>query len=315
MKKFFLAAAAACAAAAAIASSVFALTPTTIYNNIQNPLPGNVPSYGFAANALSELGDRIGFAGTLRYASSATLVMSSWGCQSGHWTTNDCVTTPGATFTHPITINLYKVGAGNAPGTLLGSVTQVFTMPYRPSADSVNCTGADAGKWYDSSSNTCFNGKAFTITFDLSSLHLVLPDSIIYGVAYNTSNYGYTPIGQATACYTTSAGCPYDSLNVGATDGPMVPSVGTNPAQDDGYANSSYAGWYCDSGAGGTGSFRLDQGCWAGYKPEIKFVATETPVGPPTSKDACKDGVWQTYTAPRKFKNQGDCIQYVNTGK
>ena len=35
----------------------------------------------------------------------------------------------------------------------------------------------------------------------------------------------------------------------------------------------------------------------------------------PTSKDQCKDGGWATFTFPHPFKNQGDCIQFVNTGK
>ena len=38
-------------------------------------------------------------------------------------------------------------------------------------------------------------------------------------------------------------------------------------------------------------------------------------VGPPTNKDQCKDGGWSSFDLPRKFKNQGDCIQFVNTGK
>jgi uncharacterized repeat protein (TIGR03803 family) len=38
-------------------------------------------------------------------------------------------------------------------------------------------------------------------------------------------------------------------------------------------------------------------------------------VGPPTNKDQCKDGGWKTFTTPRKFKNQGDCVSFVNTGK
>jgi hypothetical protein len=32
------------------------------------------------------------------------------------------------------------------------------------------------------------------------------------------------------------------------------------------------------------------------------------------SKDQCKSGGWQQFNAPA-FKNQGDCIQFVNTGK
>ena len=35
----------------------------------------------------------------------------------------------------------------------------------------------------------------------------------------------------------------------------------------------------------------------------------------PTSKDQCKKGGWQRFNFPYRFKNQGDCIQLVNTGK
>ncbi|HYG81592.1 MAG TPA: hypothetical protein VD861_14450 [Pyrinomonadaceae bacterium] len=38
-------------------------------------------------------------------------------------------------------------------------------------------------------------------------------------------------------------------------------------------------------------------------------------VGPPTTADQCKNGGWQTFNTPRTFKNQGDCIQFANTGK
>jgi hypothetical protein len=34
-------------------------------------------------------------------------------------------------------------------------------------------------------------------------------------------------------------------------------------------------------------------------------------VGPPTSKDQCKHGGWQTFNNP-SFKNQGQCVAYVN---
>jgi hypothetical protein len=43
---------------------------------------------------------------------------------------------------------------------------------------------------------------------------------------------------------------------------------------------------------------------------------TATPAAEgPTSKDQCKHGGWQNFTIPHPFKNQGDCIQFVNTGK
>lgn len=43
--------------------------------------------------------------------------------------------------------------------------------------------------------------------------------------------------------------------------------------------------------------------------------ACDETTGPPVDKDQCKKGGWQRFDSPRKFKNQGDCIQFVNTGR
>ena len=48
--------------------------------------------------------------------------------------------------------------------------------------------------------------------------------------------------------------------------------------------------------------------------PSPTPTATPAPAAP-TSKDQCKNGGWQNFTFPHPFKNQGDCIQFVNTGK
>lgn len=37
--------------------------------------------------------------------------------------------------------------------------------------------------------------------------------------------------------------------------------------------------------------------------------------GPPSDKEQCKSNGWMKFDSPRRFKNQGDCIQFVNTGK
>lgn len=47
----------------------------------------------------------------------------------------------------------------------------------------------------------------------------------------------------------------------------------------------------------------------------IDSATCDTQIGPPSTTDQCKNGGWKNYNAPRTFKNQGDCIQYVNTGK
>ena len=80
--------------------------------------------------------------------------------------------------------------------------------------------------------STCKNGKAVKITAGLGSLDL--PEKAIISVEYDTTHYGYEPIGEGAPCFSSSGGCPYDSLNVGVGDGDTStpegePTVGTQP--------------------------------------------------------------------------------------
>jgi nitrous oxidase accessory protein NosD len=81
----------------------------------------------------------------------------------------------------------------------------------------------------------------------------------------------------------------------------------------------SAAGPTIASNPGGTGDKILDPDGVVDYSPfltSVQGLPCPTPiVGPPTNKDQCKDDGWKSFNVPRKFKNQGDCIQYVNTGK
>src|SRR3954447_17017953 len=104
MKKVFLALVAACLAAAALALPAAAVAPTVVYDNIPTPQPGNVSSLGYEATGTAEFGGQATLASTQRQNPTVTVLMSSWGCQSGSWVAGNCATTPGATFTHPITV-------------------------------------------------------------------------------------------------------------------------------------------------------------------------------------------------------------------
>ena len=255
------------ATAALAIPSASAATRAPIYNNIPSTLPGNVPSVGFEATSASEFGGQVSFEGTARTNPTVKVVMSSWGCQGGTVTGNNCSTTPGATFTEPLTVRAYSVKGNNEPGTLIGAVTHTFAMPYRPSANFTRCFGADAGKWFKA--GTCYNGLAFARTFSMGSLDL--PNKVILSVAYNTSHNGYDPIGE-DACYTQDGGCGYDSLNVGTSGSPTT--AGTQPVPNDAYQNSSQGSMYCDGGTpGGTGTFRLDATCWGGFQPAFTVTA------------------------------------------
>ena len=94
-----------------------ATTGSSIYDSTVSPLPGNVVSEAFAATETSELGNQIKFSsGSGRVLTSVVVGLSSWGCQTGNWSADNCSTPANATFPEPITLNLYNVGAGRHRG-------------------------------------------------------------------------------------------------------------------------------------------------------------------------------------------------------
>lgn len=218
------------------------LAPATIFDSIPSPTPPNVPSEGFQCCQNSEVGDQITLAGTARKAVSATVLMSSWSLLSSY---------PGmsaAGYTHPITLNLYS-DAGHAAAHTpdLGSVTQNVLVPWRPPADPT-CPGGTAWR---AGNGSCYNGYAFPIVFNLGGM--TLPNTFVYGVAYNTNTWGYVPIGAAG---------PYESLNVGLNSTPPI-AVGTDVDAD--------AVWR--SIGKPSGPFAPETG-WTPYTPAVKFKAT-----------------------------------------
>src|SRR6185437_1266231 len=85
-----------------------------------------------------------------------------------------------------------------------------------------------------------------------------VPGEFIYGLALDTTNYGYHPTGVAG---------PYDSLNFGVASAP--PSVGSNPRPDNEYWNTTWSAEYADGGAGGL--------ALSGETPIISFEETPEP--------------------------------------
>lgn len=250
--------------------------PVPIYDSIPAVYPGSFPSLGYEATSTDEFGDHIFFAGTARSLQTVEVSLTDWACENDatRGPADPCVTTPGSFFAHPITLNLYAVDYSSgdpAPGALLGTVTTSFNIPYRPSWDSVNCTAAGqtpatdvpfGGRWYDPVLGACVHGYAFNITFDFASLDLTLPNEVIYGIAYNTADYGVTPIGVPG---------PYNSLNVSLTE--VSPTIGIDFEPDTTFWDTSYGPFYCDGGIGGSDTFRRDAGCWAPYSPVVRFNA------------------------------------------
>jgi hypothetical protein len=199
------------------------------------------PALGFEAQQVNEFGDEVGLAGTARNFASLKVLFASFACQSGHWHTGDCVSAPGATFTHDITANIYDPSDLT---TTIASVTTNQTIPYRPSADP-NCPqipggGVAQAAWFNPQApggGACQNSIGKVLTFNFSGE--TLPDTVVWTVAFNTTHYGYSPMGEAQSCFGGAGGCPYDSLNVGAKTYSGAPYAGTDVVADEAFISDT----------------------------------------------------------------------------
>ncbi len=216
---------------------------TPIYNTIPTPLPVSLINQSFQAQRISEFGNQVAFGGTSRQLTSVTVAMVTLGYFSKY-------NSPGAPNTggwnYPITLNLYSVNSDGSPGSVIKSVTQSFFIPWRPEPHT--CVRRAPVPLAPTASVT--TAMAFDIIFDFSSLSpaLILPNQVIFGIAYNTQSAGQTPTG---------VDGPYNDLNVGLN---AINTVGSNPIAPEAYLNGTIGASYADGGTGGVGVFRRDVG-------------------------------------------------------
>ncbi len=289
-----------------------------LYDSSTTPLLGNLPSEAFEATQQhSDFGNEITLAGTAPFTlNNVQVTLDSWGCQTGGGAT--CATTAGSTFTWPVTLDVYNVGPSNTVGSLITSDTQSFAIPYRPSADPTNCASSPT-EWFDATDAKCYNGLAANVDFALPT-NVTLPTSgnIIYGISYNTSDYGPHPIGSPCVANTN---CAYDSLNVGLTTA-TAPKVGTDPVPGTVFQSSLTAGQWCDStGPTPLGTFAIDSpgsaatdACWTPnasgtgspyYIPAVVFNGVTAPAAPTIGTATAGNGsATVTFTAPTNTGGQ-----------
>ncbi len=112
------------------------------------------------------------------------------------------------------------------------------------------------------------------------------------------------------------ATCASDAADVPTAEGCLTLAVDALAPLRDSY------GTITDGASNGGTEFR-DGGTagWDGLASataatgfDYDFTVSPTVPRVPLTKDDCKDGGWQTYDGP-SFRNQGQCIQYVNTGR
>lgn len=248
--------------------SVLAIAPasaanTLVYDSIPEVSPPSYVSQGFQATQTDELGDYIVLAGTDRIVTDVTVGFTTWACQDWATPTPCAVSDENVTWNHPVTLTFYEVdksGATPTPGTVIASVTEDVAVPFRPGA-SPDCTG---NRWKAGNGN-CYNGYAFTSTFDLSATGAVLGDEVIVGIAFNTQSWGASPLGVTG---------PYNSLNVSLAG--TAPTVGTDENADEMVWDSSYPGY--------TDEFLIDSG-WAPDSGLVLEINADASLAPQPSTD------------------------------
>jgi hypothetical protein len=195
----------------------------TIYDSTLSPLPDNVPSIGYEATGVYQLGDEITPAASSGPLSTVVVDMSSWACETGGWNNSpsSCTTSPGATFPATITFNIYTPGNTATPEY---TDTQTFNIPFRPTS---NCP-TDNTAWQDPVTDACYHGLETPITFNFASQDITLSGPVVYGIEYSTSDYGPS----ATPGLNESQ--PINALNVALDTESTDVSVGqdTNPGND-----------------------------------------------------------------------------------
>ena len=301
IKKILVGTAAGALMLGAMIVPAFASTET-VYNALPIVSPAtNYSSQPFQAQQVSEFGDLIHLGGTNRSLNSVTVTMSDYALYAtylsdGHYSGN------AVNWTHPITLNVYNVisETPNAVGSLLGSVTQTITIPWRPVGDASCPILYGERQWIDTSGN-CNSGYAFNATFDMSSLNVTLPNDVIVTVAFNTQSYGVAPIG---------VNGPYNLLNVMVPNNQSV-SVGTDDVNSV-FLSSTWAGAFVNGSLAGRG-LKEDTG-WAPNGTVALQVTASAPDVVLTDMNQCKNGGWQTFSNPT-FKNQGTCVSYVQANE
>jgi hypothetical protein len=246
-----------------------------IYSNLPGRLAG-LPAVAFESYSTAEFGGEVNFAGAARKNPTVTFVLASYACQHGR--AASCRTSPGASYSWPLTLEVYRSGAGASIGSLVTRVTRKFKIPYRPSAR----PGCPDERWTQGFGAECSFATIDKVSFSLP--RTTLPSSAVIGLAFDTRDYGANP---------TKADGPYDLL------GPVVdanyvctlhkprsgacqaggyrnlhasgPSVGSNPLPAQVFINTTYEALVC---GGAAGSFGSTGSCWSHEQPALEVRAS-----------------------------------------
>ena len=243
--------------------------------------------------------------------------------------------------------NINPSGPALSQGVTALSWTQVVSETQIPLNPRGNFTVGDYELTYTAETAFTFNGGGFIIAFQGSppatyidgGCEQVLvrttksdPSGNFHSRFYNrveqdmsvldSGNYDNTELG-GFKIYATGS---FDTDGDGVDDDVDNCATSSNSTQDD--LDGDLQGDVCDADDDGDGVNDDVDNCLVTFNPaqddndgdgvgdacDPTPLPAPEPASGPETKDDCKNGGWADFTDPA-FKNQGQCIQYVNTGK
>jgi hypothetical protein len=248
-------------------SPTAARASSLLYSSTPSPLPGNLDSLGFEEASTLEFGDIVSLNGI-----TSTFSLTSFSVTLSNWSVASDFPTFGtaAGYDVALTLNLYEVNVGNEVGSLIATTSTTALISWRPEPDQ---TGTCFGNDYMDSNGDCWSGSLSQVTFNLGGL--VVPKTLIWGLAFDTETAGYNPTGISA---------PSNGLKVALLTG--LPIVGADPLADSVYWATTVDAFYSDGGAGGVGIFREDTN-WTPFVPAAEIfgdeISTQAPEVPEPS--------------------------------
>jgi hypothetical protein len=124
-----------------------------------------------------------------------------------------------------------------------------------------------------------------------------------------TDGAGMTAQGTALTASVSCSDADGDALSYVAVAGPANGTVSAIAS------NGSFT-YTPSAGYSGTDAFTYQASDGKGGTATATFTVTVTPTGggAPTTRDDCLNDGWQRFTNPT-FRNQGECLRYMNTGR
>ena len=127
--------------------------------------------------------------------------------------------------------------------------------------------------------------------------------------------YNVIPLVGSTANFTTVTFDPTQAYTFRQSGSSPFPCPAVPADMDIASPGSNFRAFAINVGDTSASDVGLD-----GYYDKVVVATTGgsttydfEPILTPTNKDQCKNGGWMTFNTP-VFKNQGDCIQFVNNG-